>query len=65
MTNLEVLGIQAKKIAELEELISNLQAKEKAIYGIIYCIGGPLNDNTLQYSQNQLSTFVAIADHLN
>jgi len=38
---------------ELKEAISN-------IHGILFSIGGPLNDNFKQYSKEQLVTFTRI-----
>ena len=32
------------------------------IVGIIYCVGGPLNDNVLGYTNKQLVTFSRIAE---
>lgn len=43
-----------KKIEEMEKSFS-------AISLIIYCIGGPLNDNVLRYNKKQLFPFWRIA----
>jgi hypothetical protein len=43
------------KIYEFEETIANIK-------GLLYCIGGPLNDNVLNYTKKQLLTFFKIRD---
>ncbi|OFW47569.1 MAG: hypothetical protein A2163_00675 [Actinobacteria bacterium RBG_13_35_12] len=42
-----------QEVAEYSEKISKIQ-------GLIYCIGGPLNDNRLRYSNEQLVIFSKI-----
>lgn len=48
---------QALKIAEQEEKIKDLAVRLRDINITLICIGGPLNDNKLQYSKEQLVTF--------
>lgn len=43
------------KIDEFEDAIKNINQ-------ILYCIGGPLNDNILKYNKEQLRTFFRIKD---
>lgn len=50
---------------EIEKLKNMLQAYENArikISNIIYGIGGPLNDNKLEYSDEQLTDFYNIKE---
>ena len=55
------LAIQLKNLTdknkELKEAISN-------IHGILFSIGGPLNDNFKQYSKEQLVTFSRISQEI-
>jgi len=64
MEKTKLIAQQALKIAELEEKIEIAKTERHEIYGILYCIGGPLNDNKLQYSKLQLSTFARIVNIL-
>jgi len=43
-----------KQIEQYKKDLSN-------IHSILYCIGGPLNDNVLQYSKKQRVTFSQIS----
>jgi len=61
----ELIVKQALKIEDLESILEEYRKADKAIHNIIYCIGGPLNDNILQYSHKQLGTFAEIVSHLN
>jgi len=62
MTKDELIANQQIEIEELKQKsISFVKAKEK-IHSILYCIGGPLNDNKLLYSREQLLTFIQIRD---
>lgn len=57
MTDTELIAAQARRIAALEEERRNCkEAVEQARLHMI-CIGGPLNDNVLGYSPEQLTTF--------
>lgn len=59
-----VISRQALKIEELQDRIAILErARSNAMLEMI-CIGGPLNDNKLQYSNAQLSTFARMRAHL-
>lgn len=52
---------QARRIDSLELTLSHIQDELKRSYGHIYCIGGPLNDNLLQFTNKQLATVAQIA----
>ena len=59
----EFIGIQAMKIANLENVITSMEEDRKAIRMIIYGVGGPLNDNVCGYTKDQIVTFARIAGH--
>jgi len=65
MTKDELITKQALKIEELEEEVRLRKEAELTIHRIIYCIGGPLNDNKLGYSRPQLKIFADIVNELN
>jgi len=62
MEGSEVIARQAKQIMELQDRISWFKNSEKEVYGIIYGIGGPLNDNKLGFNKEQMAVFLQIAD---
>lgn len=53
---LEIRSLK-QSLAIADELADNIRS-------ILYCIGGPLNDNKLGYTKEQLSTFFEIAENL-
>ena len=61
MTKVELIAIQAKKIEEQKLIIKDYKTRMRNIYNIIYCIGGPLNDNKLHYTKEQMIDFQKIA----
>jgi len=54
----------ALKILELEEVVEMYEKSNRNIHGILYSIGGPLNDNTLEYTRKQLGLFFRISEEL-
>ena len=60
MTKDQLIVKQQIEIADLKEKVFRLSKSVEKIRVIIYCIGGPLNDNALGYSRKQLSTFYRI-----
>ena len=60
----EFIGIQAMKIANLENVITAMEEDRKAIRMIIYGCGGPLNDNVRGYTRDQMVPFAQIAEHV-
>ena len=64
MTEDKLIAKQALRIAELEEENENFKERMKSIYGLIYCVGGPLNDNRDGYTPIQMKTFAEIADYI-
>lgn len=61
MNELELIAKQQLEIEVLKKDLEVHKELEDDLYNIIYCIGGPLNDNKLQYSKEQLSTFANIS----
>jgi len=49
---------------DLKARIYEFEESIKSINQILYCIGGPLNDNVLNYNKDQLRTFFKIKDLL-
>jgi hypothetical protein len=64
MTQDQLIARQAKQIEELRDRVLDLETKSRKACGHIYCIGGPLNDNKLGYTNAQMVTFARIADEL-
>ena len=65
MDNDELVARQARRIAELEDELAERRKAYDDIYMILYCIGGPLNDNINLYTRNQLKPFFEIAKIIN
>ena len=57
----KLIAQQALKIAELEEYMEYYEHMTAEIHGIIFCVGGPLNDNRLGYTPSQMVPFDQIA----
>lgn len=64
MTDTELIARQAKQIEEFREELADLKERVRRARSHIYCIGGPLNDNKLEYSSKQLMPFARIAEEL-
>lgn len=64
MTDAELIARQARKIEELKDELADLKERARRARLHIYCIGGPLNDNKLGYTREQMVTFALIADDL-
>lgn len=60
MTGDELIARQAKQIEEQRDRIARFVKMTKKIGSIMFCIGGPLNDNVNQYTNTQLMPFVEI-----
>jgi len=64
MTPVELIAKQQIEIEELKIEVAEYVESHKNIHMIIYCIGGPLNDNKLMYSHKQMSPFFEISNEL-
>lgn len=62
MTNEEVIAILCKENLELKEEVKSFSLALKSINGILFCVGGPLNDNIYKYNKEQLKTFWRIKE---
>lgn len=60
MDDHQVIARQAAKIERLEAENDALKAGIKRARSHIICIGGPLNDNRLGFSREQMMTFYLI-----
>jgi len=60
----ELIADQAKQIYVLEKLCKQYLENVRTVNKMIYCIGGPLNDNKLQYNKEQLQIFFRIVEEL-
>lgn len=52
-SDVEVIAAQAKIIFQLNNQLSNLKLRLHKIQTELVCIGGPLNDNVLNFSKTQ------------
>ncbi len=57
----KLIAQQALKIADLEESVKHYENMTADIHSIIFCVGGPLNDNKLGYTHSQMVPFDQIA----
>ena len=64
MTKDEFIARQAMKIGELEIQIKNMDEGMTLAMREMICIGGPLNDNKLGYTKEQLLPFFRIQSAL-
>jgi hypothetical protein len=64
MNDEEIILRQARQIAALEEQLEWRKEAMRKIHMEIYGIGGPLNDNLLNYSKEQMMPFFRIGREL-
>jgi hypothetical protein len=57
MTNEEVIAQLSKENLELKEKVKDFKLRAKKVHSILYCCGGPLNDNVQKFTVHQLRTF--------
>ena len=53
MSDEEVIAKQARTIANLEESLTSLREAVEDVKMMMVCIGGPLNDNVLEFTSDQ------------
>lgn len=63
MTESELIAKQALQIANLEERLNECDSRLDSIHRMLVCIGGPLNDNVLQFNGPQLKLLHRINEH--
>lgn len=64
MTELELIGEQALKIATLEEEARQRYEAISAVTNHIYCIGGLLDENAFKYTESQRKGIEVIGELL-
>lgn len=64
MTQDELIARQAQQLEELRDRVVDFERRMQRIHGELFCIGGPLNDNVLSYSRDQLGPFRRIAEQV-
>lgn len=64
MTDMELISRQAREIAELQDRVTAYEQSARRIHMMLVCIGGPLNDNKLHYTPEQLVVFAKIEDEV-
>jgi len=64
MTKDECIARQSLQLMELRDENADLKERIRKARLHIYCIGGPLNDNKLGYTRDQMVTFSRIAETL-
>ncbi|CAB5187123.1 hypothetical protein UFOVP159_4 [uncultured Caudovirales phage] len=55
-----LISDQAKQLWDAKNRIKEMECALTDIQKLLICIGGPLNDNNLKYSNEQLSLFFKI-----
>jgi hypothetical protein len=58
-----LIAKQALRIADLEERLNECDSRLDSIHKLLVCIGGPLNDNFLQFNVQQLRLLRQINSH--
>lgn len=65
MTDDEIIANQVRKIEELSETNILYEKSLRNIKMMLVSVGAPLNDNFLNYSNEQLKIFFEIVDEIN
>ena len=60
----ELILSQSRELFRLRREAEENARVRKAIHGVLYSVGGPLNDNKLKYSKEQLGPFFQISGYL-
>lgn len=60
----EIIANQARQIYVFESLLNQYLENVRKVNKMLYCIGGPLNDNKLEYTREQLQIFFLIQETL-
>lgn len=64
MKRAEIIARYAERIEELTDELRDYERRVKNAIGLMIRIGGPLNDNKLGYTKEQLVTFKQIEEIL-
>ena len=65
MTNEELIAKLAKENCELKQYLVDIYDYADDIHGILYCVGGGLNDNFKGYTKDQMFDLFRIAESAN
>ena len=60
----QVIADQARQIFVFESLLDQYLKNVRKVNNMLYCIGGPLNDNKLGYTKEQMQIFFHIQETL-
>lgn len=58
----KLIAAQQLELADLRQQVAQHNRDKQDVRNMIYCIGGPLNDNKLKYSREQMVIFQRIAN---
>jgi len=61
----KLIAKQQLEVESLKEKIKITDDCRKKIFSVLYSTGGPLNDNILGYSKEQMEPFMEISEILN
>lgn len=64
MTKDELIAKQQIEIESLKKTVSLFREDIDTVHNIIFCVGGPLNDNKLMYTKEQMMDFWRIKEAL-
>lgn len=64
MTKNETIARLARRVEKQRLKLNAYKAAARRVHSLIYCIGGPLNDNKLRYTKEQLLIFQQISREL-
>ena len=64
MTDDELIAKQTRQIANLEEQVRDYRDSAKRVVSLIYGIGGPLNDNKLGYTKDQMLDWTRVIGYI-
>lgn len=64
MTDDELIAKQARQIANLEEQVKDYRDSAKRVVSLIYSVGGPLNDNKLGYTKEQMLDWTRVIGYI-
>lgn len=60
----QVIVLQARRLLAAEREVKALRKAARQARAVMTCIGGPLNDNRLRYTKEQLQDFHRICEIL-
>jgi hypothetical protein len=64
VTEAQLIASQALEIARYKQAHEDLLLRFGAVHDILYCIGGPLNDNKHGFTKEQRAVFHQIAEQV-